>query len=635
MQECTLIERATARSLDLAHVGLLLLLVTSCRQGASAEDTPRPAPPPPSPSAEDHDALRAMIDLYSTDRESLEKFYWIEISPVRRARLAAYYEEWRTRLEAIDFEQLDVAGRVDWHLLRTHLTAESRALEQRAARIAGMADLLPFHERLVALEEARWRSEEGRSREWATLLDGVVEEIGSLRERLAAGREPAPAGEKPAQAEPAGSGNSASTPAGEAAPPISVRPSVAERAAHAIEALRPALEAWFRNQSGYIPDFSWWVEEPYRRLDKALAEYERYLLDECTGEKPEKGERLIGDPIGREALVEELAREMIPYTPEELIAIGERELEWCRGEMERAAEELGLSSDVTAAVDHIKALHVPPGDQAQLVMTQAREVIEFLDARDLVTIPALCRETWRYDMLTEDRQRTLPYAAYDSPSMMVAYPTHAMPHESKLMSMRGNNIHFSRIVTPHELIPGHHLQLFAAQRERPYRKPFRTPFLVEGWALYWEMLLWRLDYARGPEDRVGMLFWRMHRAARIIVSLRFHLGGMTPEEMIDFLVERVGHERDGATSEVRRYIGEEYGPLYQCAYMIGGLQLMALRAEVVDGGRLSDRAFHDAILAENAIPIELIRASLRGEKLARDFQSRWRFAGDPPVPEPK
>jgi uncharacterized protein (DUF885 family) len=125
-----------------------------------------------------------------------------------------------------------------------------------------------------------------------------------------------------------------------------------------------------------------------------------------------------------------------------------------------------------------------------------------------------------------------------------------------------------------------------------------------------------------------MLFWRMHRAARIIISLKFHLGEMSPQEMIDFLVERVGHETTGATAEVRRYIGGEYGPLYQCAYTIGGLQLRALRAELVESGRMSDRQFHDAVLQQNSMPVELIRAALTELPLTRDSRASWRFAGD-------
>jgi len=191
--------------------------------------------------------------------------------------------------------------------------------------------------------------------------------------------------------------------------------------------------------------------------------------------------------------------------------------------------------------------------------------------------------------------------------------------------MRGNNRSFTRTVIPHELIPGHHLQGYVAAHERPYRRIFSTTFLVEGWALYWEMRLWELRYPATPEDRIGALFWRMHRCARIIVTLKFHSGQMTPQEMVDFLVERVGHERLGATSEVRRYIGGDYGPLYQVGYMIGGLQLIALHKELVVSGKMSEMEFHDAILKLGPIPVELIRTSLLKQPLDAGFKTKWRF----------
>jgi uncharacterized protein (DUF885 family) len=139
------------------------------------------------------------------------------------------------------------------------------------------------------------------------------------------------------------------------------------------------------------------------------------------------------------------------------------------------------------------------------------------------------------------------------------------------------------------------------------------------------MLLWDQGFATTPEDRIGMLFWRKHRCARIIFSLSFHLGEMKPAEAVEFLMERVGHERNNATAEVRRSVGGGYGPLYQAAYMLGGLQLRALHRELVGSGKMTNRAFHDAVLRENSIPIELIRADLLGEKLTRDFKTSWRF----------
>ncbi len=128
-------------------------------------------------------------------------------------------------------------------------------------------------------------------------------------------------------------------------------------------------------------------------------------------------------------------------------------------------------------------------------------------------------------------------------------------------------------------------------RYKTIAAPFDTAFWGEGWALYWELLLWDKGFAKSPENRVGMLFWRMHRCARIIFSLGFHLEKMTPKECIDFLVDRIGHERDNATAEVRRSFTTSYGPLYQAAYLLGGLQLRALHRELVESGKMTDRQF--------------------------------------------
>jgi len=200
-----------------------------------------------------------------------------------------------------------------------------------------------------------------------------------------------------------------------------------------------------------------------------------------------------------------------------------------------------------------------------------------------------------------------------------------MDHDSKLQSMRGNNRHFCRATVHHELIPGHHLQGFMSDRWAPHRGMFHTPFLVEGWALYWELRLWDLDFASGPEDELGMLFWRAHRSARILFSLNFHLSNWSPEECVDFLVERVGHDRNNAEAEVRRSIQGGYGPLYQAAYLLGGMQLYALHQELVVGGDWSEPDFHEAILRQNSIPPDLIRAVLNGTQLTRDLAIDWRF----------
>jgi uncharacterized protein (DUF885 family) len=330
-------------------------------------------------------------------------------------------------------------------------------------------------------------------------------------------------------------------------------------------------------------------------------------------------------------LMSELAAEMIDYTPEELIVIAQREFEWCDAEYKKAARDMGFGDDWRAAVEKVKAMHVEPGKQPEAIRQLAVEAIDYVRSRDLVTVPPLAAETWRMEMMSPQRQLINPFFT-GGEVITVSFPTPTMSHEAKLQSMRGNNIPFSRATVQHELIPGHHLQGFMTARHKPYRGIFSTSFWGEGWALYWEMLLWDLGFPRTPEERVGMLFWRSHRCARIVFSLGFHLGKMTEQECIDYLVTRVGHERDNATAEVRRSFGDRYGALYQAAYMLGGLQFRALHKELVGSGKLTNRQFHDAILHENRIPVTMVRTILTRQPLTRDQRPAWKFYGEIAAP---
>ena len=123
-----------------------------------------------------------------------------------------------------------------------------------------------------------------------------------------------------------------------------------------------------------------------------------------------------------------------------------------------------------------------------------------------------------------------------------------------------------------------------------------------------------------------MLFWRMHRCARILFSLNYHMGNWTPKQCIDFLVEKVGHERFTAEGEVRRSFTGGYGPLYQLAYMVGAKQFYDLRKELVNTGKMKEKDFHDLILKSGPIPIELLRAQLTKQPLTRDFRTIWKFS---------
>jgi uncharacterized protein (DUF885 family) len=546
------------------------------------------------------------IARFTTDQGSLDRSYSYQVSPARLARLRQFHTEWLAALEKLDFDGMGLDGRIDYVLLKNQLERELHDVDLQKQRLTEQAPLLPFAESIRDLEEARRRLEDVDSPKAASTLTELVKQVEETRKSL----------ERGLKSECQEDG---------------LHPSrtVANRGAGTVERLRNTLRRWHGFYDGYDPVFTWWLAEPYKEADKALQEYAKFLREKVVGLKPDDKETIVGDPIGRAALLLELKHELVPYTPEELVAIANKEFAWCETEMKRAARDLGFGDDWKKALEYVKNKHVEPGKQPELIRDLAQEAIRFLDQNDLVTIPPLARETWRMEMMSPERQLVNPFFT-GGEVISVSFPTSTMTHEQKRMTLRGNNIHFSRATVHHELIPGHHLQLFMAERYRAYRSAFNTPFLVEGWALYWEMLLWDLKFPKTPEDRVGMLFWRMHRCARIIFSLSFHLGTMTPQECVDFLVERVGHERENAAGEVRRSFQGAYSPLYQCAYMLGALQLWALRKEVVDTGKMTDRTFHDAVLKENAIPIELIRAKLTSRPPARAFAASWKFYGENP-----
>jgi uncharacterized protein (DUF885 family) len=399
----------------------------------------------------------------------------------------------------------------------------------------------------------------------------------------------------------------------------------AYRAAQTLDELLSQLTEWYGFYQDYDPVFTWWTSKPWEELSKQLVDFATLVRAKLVGIKPGIEDAIVGQPIGRDAIYVELEAEMIPYSPEELISIGEREYEWCEKEAIKASQGMGFGKDWLKALEHVKSTtYVEPGQQTQMVHELAAEAVEYVTKYDMVTVPRIADETWRTFMMTPARQKVNPFFLGGT-SIIVSYPTSAMSHEDKIMVMRGNCRPFSRSTVFHELIPGHHLQYHYMNRVKTYRKMFQSPFWIEGWAFYWELILWDREFPGTPENKLGMLFWHMHRCARIVFSLKFHLGQMTPQECIDYLVNKVGHERATAEGEVRRSFNGDYGALYQAGYMLGALQLYALRGEIVGTGIMTEKQFHDRVLRENNMPIELLRALLKHEKLTSDHKSSWRF----------
>lgn len=523
------------------------------------------------------DRMPALVHWFGADWQCLERRLDVPYSHWRWNRLREFFDEWRQILTNTPFEDLTSSDKADWLLLRGLLDAETRRLQREREQFTVIEPLLPFAADLIALEESRRRHEDVNPEEAAERLARALVTLQQIQK--------------------VGTDSALSPNAG--------------RAALAVNKIRALLETWFSFRFGYDPLFSWWVEQPFRALDGALGEYAERLNAQSA-----QGEMTLEAPLGRDALLEELRHAQIADTPEELIAAAQNEWDWCREELRRAARDMNCGDDWRAALEQVKRGHETPGTQPALVRTLAEEAIAYVQDNDLVTVPPLAAECWRMEMMSAERQKLNPFFL-GGEAIVVSFPTHEMDHAEKEMSLRGNNRAFARATVHHELIPGHWLQEFFQTRVRPYRQIFFTPFWTEGWTLHWEMLLWERGFARTPEERIGMLFWRLHRAARVLFSLKYHLGAMTASECVEMLVNEVGHERENALAEVRRSFAGDYPPLYQCAYLIGGLQMHALYQEMTTDGGMTARAFHDAVLAENCLPIPTLRALLRGLAITR------------------
>jgi len=194
--------------------------------------------------------LADVVDRFATDRTVLNRRYDADDSPDQRQRMRALYTGWQARLTDVDFGKLSQEGRLDYVLLARFLRHQLALLDRRDKMRAGEGPLLPFADRLLALQDARRSLATVDPPSAARVLAHAAEEIDSLRTLF----EPS----APAR------GDSASRARGTAgaggAPPVTK--TVANRAADDVDDLRAGVGGWFRYYDGYDPVFSWWVKDP-------------------------------------------------------------------------------------------------------------------------------------------------------------------------------------------------------------------------------------------------------------------------------------------------------------------------------------------------------------------------------------
>ncbi len=325
--------------------------------------------------------LAAVVERYSTDRTALGRRWNVSYSSERNARFRDFFSGWQREIDALDFEALSLEGRVDYVLLLNELRYQLDLLTREAGLATEMDGFISFTSLIVDLEERRRRREPVESESAAARLAELPAEIEAARAEVEARLE-----------------------SGEDVSRI-----VALRAVTALAERTRLLEDWYEHYADYDPVFTWWNEDPYTRAKTALDGYATFLRETVIGYRAGEDEPIVGDPIGAEGLAADLRHEMIPYSPEELIAIAEREYAWCEARMIEASRELGYGDDWRAALEYVKTLHRDPGDQPQMIRELADEALAFVTERDLVTVPPLADEIWRIEMMSPERQRVSPF----------------------------------------------------------------------------------------------------------------------------------------------------------------------------------------------------------------------------------
>lgn len=514
-------------------------------------------------------------------------------SPEQQQRLRDLNTDYLERLKKENFESFSIQGKVDYVLLKKKIQRSLQELDFQKKLYESIQSYLPFAAAIHDFEKLRRKGAFIDGETLAHRLHDATLMLQTSKENIAKLN--------------------------------GINEEQAEHLNATLLDLRERLKNSYNFYNGYEPHFNWWVPEPYKVLDQELGSFAELVQSKNSTKVSNDGSNIGGKPIGSRLLTELLMDEMIPYGPDELLKLADQEFAWCEAELIKASEEMGFGKDWRAAQEKVKNTFVPAGRQPELINKLYDDANRFIKERDLLTIPPMSEEGWGMLMMSPEQQMVSPFFL-GGRNILIAYPTNTMSHDHKLMSMRGNNPFFSRGIVQHELVPGHHLQYYMSSRFKPYRaEAFRTPFWTEGWTLYWELLLWDLGFPKTPEERIGMLFWRMHRCARITFSIKYHTGEWTPQQCIDYLVDRVGHERSTAHGEVKRSFEGNYGALYQLAYLTGGLQVWSLKKELVDSGQLTYKEFHDRFMRENHMPIEMLRAIFINQNLGREHKSSWKF----------
>lgn len=297
-------------------------------------------------------------------------------------------------------------------------------------------------------------------------------------------------------------------------------------------------------------------------------------------------------------------------TPDEIYNTGLAEVKRIRGEMERVKNETGFSGDLKSFFTYLKT------DKKFTPYKTAQEVLSAFDSIHKKMEPNLARmfghkpKTPFEIRQTEAFRAASASAEYNQGSADGTRP--GIFYIPIIDATTFNTTSGMESLFLHEAIPGHHYQV-SLQQENEKLPKFRrfggNNAYAEGWALYCESLGKELGLYTDPYQYIGALGDEMHRAIRLVVDVGMHTKNMTREEAIQYMMDNEQISEEGATAEIERYM---VIPAQALGYKIGALKIRELRTryEQLLGSRFNIASFHDAILQDGNLPLDVLEKKM-------------------------
>jgi uncharacterized protein (DUF885 family) len=297
-------------------------------------------------------------------------------------------------------------------------------------------------------------------------------------------------------------------------------------------------------------------------------------------------------------------------SPQQIHEIGLREVRRIRGEMDAIIESTGFDGDFA---DFLHFLRTDPQfyhTRAEDLMREYRDISKRADPELVKLFGILPRMPYGVIEVPDYAAKSTTTAYYQRGSLEAGRPGYYFANTYALETRPRWEM---EALSLHEAVPGHHLQI-ALQQELEglpwFRKNPSYTVFVEGWGLYSESLGEEMGFYQDPYSKFGQLTYEMWRAIRLVVDTGMHYLGWTRQQAIDFFQENAGKSEHDIVVEIDRYI---VWPGQALAYKIGELKIKELRAyaEVALGDRFDIRAFHDTLLGNGAVPLNLLEANIR------------------------